>query len=184
MKVFEHRFWPLRKSFKTSLNLILSCPWPWPCIVLSKVLIEQITKNWCPGIWHEAMSKGETCTAQRFPSWAAHGFVSDEDDEDEAERAEYLVRGIGGETKASLMESRTAKLGMPEGWRGWMVLWMALVFVQEVVWVFCCCCCCCCCWVQLLMILLIRLWMDLLDCFFSWSFCQEVLFSEHPLELF
>lgn len=40
------------------------------------------------------------------------GFVADED---EAERAEYLVRGIGGETKANLMASRTAKLGLPEG---------------------------------------------------------------------
>jgi len=76
------------------------------------VLIEQITKNWCPGIWHEATEKGETCSAPRFPSWAKHGFVADED---EAERAEYLVRGIGGETKANLMASRTAKLGLPEG---------------------------------------------------------------------
>ena len=81
----------------------------------AKVLIEQITNHWCPGIWHEAMDKGATCSADRFPSWAKHGFVQDEDEEGIVERAEYLVRGIGGETKEDLMDSRTAKMGLPEG---------------------------------------------------------------------
>jgi hypothetical protein len=44
-----------------------------------------------------------------------HGFVQDEDEEGIVERAEYLVRGIGGETKEDLMDSRTAKMGLPEG---------------------------------------------------------------------
>ena len=61
------------------------------------------------------MDKGATCSADRFPSWAKHGFVQDEDEEGIVERAEYLVRGIGGETKEDLMDSRTAKMGLPEG---------------------------------------------------------------------
>ena len=81
----------------------------------AKVLIEQITNHWCPGIWHEAMDKGATCSANRFPSWAEHGFVQDENEEDIVERAEYLLRGIGGETKEDLMASRAAKMGLPEG---------------------------------------------------------------------
>eukprot|EP00435_Cladocopium_sp_Y103_P018662 s2575_g4.t1 len=79
------------------------------------VLIEQITNHWCPGIWHEAMENRATCSADRFPSWAKHGFVRDEDEEGIVERAEYLLRGIGGETKESLMANRTAKMGLPEG---------------------------------------------------------------------
>ena len=81
----------------------------------AKVLIEQISVHWCPGIWHEAMDKGATCSANRFPSWAKHGFVQDENEEDIVERAEYLLRGIGGETKEDLMASRAAKIGLPEG---------------------------------------------------------------------
>ena len=59
--------------------------------------------------------KGATCSANRFPSWAKHGFVQDENEEDIVERAEYLLRGIGGETKEDLMASRAAKMGLPEG---------------------------------------------------------------------
>ena len=61
------------------------------------------------------MDKGATCSADRFPSWAKHGFVQDEDEEGIVERAEYLLRGIGGETKEDLTDSRTAKMGLPEG---------------------------------------------------------------------
>ena len=82
------------------------------------VLIQLITTDWCPSIWKEAMSDfgfGSTCSAPRFPSWAANDFDHDFGIGDWAARAEYLVRGIGGETKEALMESRTPKMGLAEG---------------------------------------------------------------------
>ena len=82
------------------------------------VLIQLITPDWCPSIWKEAMSDfgfGSTCSAPRFPSWAANDFDHDFGIGDWAARAEYLVRGIGGETKEALMESRTPKMGLAEG---------------------------------------------------------------------
>ena len=78
------------------------------------VLIELITTDWCPGVWTEAMEQGTTCSAKRFSStdFGAEEFFIGEDNW--AERAEYLVRGIGGETKLALMESRTPKMGLGE----------------------------------------------------------------------
>ncbi|CAK9070055.1 unnamed protein product [Durusdinium trenchii] len=83
------------------------------------LLIEQITNKWCPNIWTEAIEKGSTCSAERFPTWAHDGFVDDPKSAYEevfAQRAEYLLKSIGGgETKADLMKSRTPKMGLPEG---------------------------------------------------------------------
>ena len=81
------------------------------------ILIQLITNDWCPAIWREAMEQDATCSAPRFPSWAANDFVHEMGigEEDLAERAEYLVRGISGDTKQALMQSRTPKMGLPEG---------------------------------------------------------------------
>ena len=58
------------------------------------------------------MRQGTTCLAKRFPSWAKNDFG--EGEEGWAEQAEYLVRGIGGETKQALMQSGTPKMGLAE----------------------------------------------------------------------
>ncbi|CAE7705955.1 unnamed protein product [Symbiodinium microadriaticum] len=47
--------------------------------------------------------------------WAQNDFDHDFGIGEFAARAEYLVRGIGGETKEALMESRTPKMGLAEG---------------------------------------------------------------------